>query len=446
VTGCIYVDELNRPLKSVKLVVIVVLSVTVVLALFLSVLFGRRVVAAEEAAKSALQASLETTQTIIDKVPFALILLDMNLTIRRANEAAGQSLGLDPAKLTGRNWRDFFPKSPDGSSDSLLPVGRPGNGEEVDAINADGAPLSILRTVIPVVIDGKEIYIQAFVDLSERKRLESELRQAQKLEAVGQLAAGIAHEINTPAQFVGDSVTFLQGAFGDQRALLEKYRNLLASLAGDTKAVKDMAKAEQDVDLAYVDKNAPEAFASALEGISRISTIVGAMKSFAHPDTREKGIADVNQALKTVLIIAHNEYKDVADTQTELADLPVVRCHLGDINQVFLNLIVNAAHAISDAIGSSGNKGLIKVRTSRHDDYVRIDIEDSGSGVPGDIRNRIFDPFFTTKPVGKGTGQGLAIARSIIVEKHGGQLTFESEMGKGTVFTVILPMDGGVAG
>jgi PAS domain S-box-containing protein len=446
VTGCIYVDELYRPLKSVKLVVIVVLSVTVVLALFLSVLFGRRVVAAEEAAKSALQASLETTQTIIDKVPFALILLDMNLTIRRANEAAGQSLGLDPAKLTGRNWRDFFPKSPDGSSDSLLPVGRPGNGEEVDAINADGAPLSILRTVIPVVIDGKEIYIQAFVDLSERKRLESELRQAQKLEAVGQLAAGIAHEINTPAQFVGDSVTFLQGAFGDQRALLEKYRNLLASLAGDTKAVKDMAKAEQDVDLAYVDKNAPEAFASALEGISRISTIVGAMKSFAHPDTREKGIADVNQALKTVLIIAHNEYKDVADTQTELADLPVVRCHLGDINQVFLNLIVNAAHAISDAIGSSGNKGLIKVRTSRHDDHVRIDIEDSGTGIPVDIRSRIFDPFFTTKPVGKGTGQGLAIARSIIVEKHGGQLTFESDVGKGTVFTVILPINVGVAG
>jgi PAS domain S-box-containing protein len=178
VASSVYVDELYHPLKSVKLVVAIVLSVTVVLALFLSVLFGRRVVAAEEAARSALQASLQTTQTIIDKVPFALILLDRDLTIRRANEAAGRSLGLDPAMLTGRNWRDFVPKGSDGSCDSLLSVGRPGEGEEVDVINADGALLSILRTVIPIVIDGKEIYIQAFLDLSERKRLEGELQES----------------------------------------------------------------------------------------------------------------------------------------------------------------------------------------------------------------------------------------------------------------------------
>jgi two-component system, NtrC family, sensor kinase len=445
VAGGVYTEELYQPLERVKLVVLVVLSATVVLVLLLSVLFGRRVVAAEEAAKIALRASLETTQTIIDKVPFSLILLEKDLTIRRANEAAGRSLGLDPKKLAGRNWCDFFPKRPDSSTDPLILAGRPGEGDEVDAINANGDPLSILRTVIPVVIDGKEIYIQAFLDLSERKRLESELRQAQKLEAVGQLAAGIAHEINTPAQFVGDSINFLQGAFGDQRALLEKYRQALVSLAsaaGNTKIVEEFKVVEESADLAYVDENASDAFGRASDGISRISTIVGAMKEFAHPDTREKGTADLNQALKTVLIVACNEYRDVADIQTEFANLPPVLCHLGDINQVFLNLVVNAAHAIADAVRTSGKKGLIKIRTAQRGNSVRIDIEDSGTGIPVAIRSRIFDPFFTTKPVGSGTGQGLSIARSIIVEKHGGQLTFESELGKGTVFSITLPMDG----
>jgi signal transduction histidine kinase len=132
----------------------------------------------------------------------------------------------------------------------------------------------------------------------------------------------------------------------------------------------------------------------------------------------------------------------VAEVTTEFGDLPPVLCHVGDMNQVFLNLIVNAAHAIEDVVKKSGGMGTIRVRTSREDSLARIDIIDSGSGIPETIRHRVFDPFFTTREVGKGTGQGLAIARSVVVTKHGGTLTFESEVGKGTTFTIRLPICG----
>jgi signal transduction histidine kinase len=185
----------------------------------------------------------------------------------------------------------------------------------------------------------------------------------------------------------------------------------------------------------------PDSFASCQDGISRISTIVRAMKEFSHPDQREKAPADLNQALQTTLAVAKNEYKYVADITTEFGDLPPVLCHVGDLNQVFLNLIVNASHAIGDVVGKGGTKGTIRITTSREDNLVRIDVADTGSGIPAAVRPRIFDPFFTTKEVGKGTGQGLAIARSIVVTKHHGSLTFDSEVGQGTTFTIRLPID-----
>jgi signal transduction histidine kinase len=155
--------------------------------------------------------------------------------------------------------------------------------------------------------------------------------------------------------------------------------------------------------------------------------------------------ADLNRALRNTLTIAHSEYKAVADVETELGELPQVVCHLADVNQVFLNLLVNSAHAIAEVVGNSGARGRIRIRTARDGDGVRIEIEDSGSGIPEEIRDRIFDPFFTTKGVGQGSGQGLAIARSIVVEKHGGALTFESTVGKGTTFRILLPVDGAPA-
>lgn len=309
-----------------------------------------------------------------------------------------------------------------------------------------------------VRLDGKLCNLGFFTDISERKEYEKkldlekskrekaevELRHAQKLQAVGQLAAGIAHEINTPVQFVSDSVHFLSDSCKDTMQLIAEYQQALASLppSPEHEALREeMAAAEQDADIEYLVENAPSAFERSLDGISRISTIVGAMKEFAHPDQREKSPADLNQALQATLVIAKNEYKYVATVETELGEIPPVFCHVGDLNQVFLNLLVNASHAIEEVVGKSDDRGRIVVRTAAEGDKVRIEISDTGNGITEEIRDRLFEPFFTTKEVGLGSGQGLAIAHSIVVEKHGGSLTFKSEVGKGTTFCMLLPIE-----
>jgi len=279
----------------------------------------------------------------------------------------------------------------------------------------------------------------------ERQMMEVQLRQAQKLESIGQLAAGIAHEINTPMQFIGDSLHFLKEAFAGYKRLIVQYRCAVEALALETTGpghvlVSELQRMEEDVDLPYLDANVPASLVSCMEGIFRISTIVESMKEFAQPDLREKSPVDLNHALQATLAVARHEYGSVAEVTTEYGDLPPVLCNVGNLNQVFLNLIINASHAIGDVVKTGGAMGTIRIKTSREGDQARIDITDSGSGIPEPIRNRVFDPFFTTKEVGKGTGQGLAIARSVIVTKHGGTLTFESEVGKGTTFTIRLPI------
>ena len=273
----------------------------------------------------------------------------------------------------------------------------------------------------------------------------NQLVQAEKLQAVGQLAAGIAHEINTPIQFLGHSVHFLKEAFVGYKRLIGQYRSAVEALALETSGaghvlVSELRRVEEDVDLGYLDANVPPSFVACMEGIFRVSTIVEAMKEFAQPDQREKSPADLNQALQATLVVATSEYASVAEITTEFGDVPAVLCHVGDLNQVFLNLIINAAQAIADVADKVGGKGTIRIKTQREGGWVRIDIADSGTGIPQAIRQRVFDPFFTTREVGKGTGQGLAIARSIIVTKHGGTLSFESEVGKGTTFTIRLPI------
>jgi PAS domain S-box-containing protein len=289
-------------------------------------------------------------------------------------------------------------------------------------------------------------HVWSYRDITERRRLESQLQQAQKLESVGQLAAGIAHELNTPAQFVGDNLAFIKSSFVAMNDVRKNYQQTIGVLertVGWEHEVERIRAAEEAADTTYLEENLPTALASAEEGISRMSAIVRAMKEFAHPDNKEADYADINRGIQATLTIARNEYKYVADAVTELQPLPPVLCHIGDLNQVFLNLIVNAAHAIGDRVAVEGGRGRICVRSLPVDETtVRIEVQDTGSGIPPDIRSRIFDPFFTTKPVGKGSGQGLAIARAIVVGKHGGQLTFESEVGKGTTFIVTLPIAG----
>jgi len=287
---------------------------------------------------------------------------------------------------------------------------------------------------------------QAIADqMNQRLKIEVDLRQAQKLEAVGRLAAGIAHEINTPIQFVGDSIHFLRGAFDDAAPLLKTCTSTAQEISngGVAPATLDQLRRNvEDADLDYLLTNVPKAFDRSVDGLQRVATLVRSMKEFAHPDQKEKAKADLNHALSTTLTIARNEYKYVADVETHFGELPPVLCHVNELNQAFLNIIVNASHAIGDVVKGTEQRGKIVITTRAEGDEAVISIADTGGGIPEDIRDKIFEPFFTTKEVGKGTGQGLAIARTAVVDKHGGALTFRSEMGKGTTFEIRLKVEG----
>jgi two-component system, NtrC family, sensor kinase len=281
-------------------------------------------------------------------------------------------------------------------------------------------------------------------EIHGRKLLENQLVQAQKLESIGQLAAGIAHEINTPIQYIGDSVDFLRSAVSSIDQVVGEYRQVLESLpeldsSGRLRA--RLKSAEEAAELEFLHAEIPKAFERTQDGIAHVAKIVRAMKEFSFPDVREQSYSDVNRALETTLVVARNEYKHVARIETDLGEIPQVRCNISELNQVFLNLIVNAAHAIQES-GKCAAAGVISVRTAAAAGQVEIQIGDNGCGIAPENHNKVFDPFFTTKPVGRGTGQGLSIAYATVVKKHGGSLSFESELGRGTRFLVRVPQEG----
>jgi PAS domain S-box-containing protein len=281
-------------------------------------------------------------------------------------------------------------------------------------------------------------------DITERIMMRAHLFQSQKLESVWQLAAGIAHEINTPTQYIGDNVRFLKDAFQDIKRLMTTYAGLLTSAKANDlspEALQNIVATVEKANVIYLFEEIPKAIEQTLEGIARVSKIVSAMKEFSHPGTKEKVPLDINHAIESTITVARSEWKYVADMETDLdPKLPLISCLPGEFNQVILNLIVNAAHAIADVVSKGASeKGLIRIQTRFIENSAEIRIQDSGTGIPEKVQARIFDPFFTTKEIGKGTGQGLAIARSAVVDKHGGTLRFETEEGKGTTFIIRLP-------
>jgi PAS domain S-box-containing protein len=290
----------------------------------------------------------------------------------------------------------------------------------------------------------RKLQDRLFSEMQERERMAIELRVAQKLEAVGRLAAGIAHEINTPVQYIGDSLSFLQSSVTDIQALLRAYREAFEGaargrFAGDVPA--EIREIETRVDMQLLDREVPRACERALDGVARVARIVAAMKEFAHPEQSEQSLADLNHAIETTLTVAHGEYKYLATIETQFGPIPEVICHVGELNQVFLNLIVNAAHAIQQA-GKDSSTGRITISTAVAEPWVDIVIADNGCGIPQENLDKIFDPFFTTKEVGRGTGQGLAIARAIVIEKHGGSINVHSTVDIGTRFCLRLPIAG----
>ncbi|MCA9174596.1 MAG: PAS domain S-box protein [Planctomycetales bacterium] len=317
---------------------------------------------------------------------------------------------------------------------------------EMIGASKDGAEFPIELSVSAVRLEQGQIYTALIRDLSRRKQLETQLAHAQKMESVGQLAAGIAHEINTPIQYVGDNARFLEGAFRDLDQLLVQVERLLEACrdgAPPPELVRQALEAAEAADLEYLREEAPLAIKQSIEGAERVAKIVRAMKEFSHPGVETKTAVDLNRAIESTITISHNEWKYVAELETDFdTSLPLVPCFPGDLNQAMLNLIVNAAHAIEAARQDEASPlGTIHVSTKRMDGTVEIRVADNGTGIPSDALPRVFDPFFTTKPVGKGTGQGLAITYSVVVEKHGGSIHIETAAGVGTTFIIRIPCE-----
>ena len=433
----------------------------------------RERLAAETAERERLRRELDVRNCALDAAATHFIIGDATQPgwpVVYMNRAIARDYGYEPSELLGKGVNALFP--PDLNQVQLEGITRalPGGREvrtEMRGRRKEGSIFWVGFFIAPVKDAAGQIthYVgvgaditarleqertqrqlqdQLYSEMQERERMAMELRLAQKLESVGRLAAGIAHEINTPIQYVGDGVAFLQSAQADHERLLAAYRQAFERLARGEPAepvLEAVKEAQAAVDLEFLGVEVPKAYERTLQGVERVASIVRAMKEFAHPDANEHSPADLNHAIETTLIVAHNEYKYNASVETQLGEIPQVMCNVGELNQVFLNLIVNAAHAIEDS-GKDASSGRITITTAAFRDSVAISFADNGCGIPEDNLEKVFDPFFTTKAVGRGTGQGLAIARSIVSEKHGGSIDVQSTVGVGTRFIVRLPLSG----
>jgi PAS domain S-box-containing protein len=375
-------------------------------------------------------------RTMIDLIPAFIYAKDVGSRFIAMNAALARNMGTVAADAIGKTDFDFFApelaKKFYTDEQALLKSGAAIiDLEEPGFDQVTGMARTVCTSKVPLRDENGEVIgiIGVGFDITERKIAEQRLAASEHLESIGRLAAGVAHEINTPIQYLNDSVYFIREAMQD---LLAHNAKLAAALPTPPQADEDIEDLKREL---------PPALDRVVDGLARIAEIVRSMKEFSHVDQREMSRVDLNRAINSTLVIARSEYKYIADLETDFQDLPLVTCHGGQINQVVLNLVVNAAHAIADNHKASGvtGKGLITVTSRIEDGFAVISISDTGGGIPEAIRKRIFEPFFTTKEVGRGTGQGLSIAHNVI-KAHGGQLDFVTEIGKGTTFNVRLPL------
>ncbi len=392
-------------------------------------------------AELALREAQRRMNRILETSNEAIWIVDVQGRTEFANPRAAELFGLTVDDLLGRTFVEVLPEPLRRAAEADLEAIARGDStrREMGLPRADGsvARLIFSRTALRDESGRVSGAVGFFVDVTEQRRVEEELQQATRLEAVGRLAAGIAHEINTPIQYIGDNTTFLRDAFAGVLAFVRGARPRDGAAPASPQELERIA---DEADLDYVMERAPGTLQRTLDGVERVATIVRAMKEFARQDDREMVPTDLNRALTVTLEVARNEYKYVADVKTEFGPLPLVTCHPGEMNQVFLNLIVNAGHAVADATRESRGRGEIRITTSTEGGDVIVAVSDTGTGIPEEIRSRIFDPFFTTKEVGRGSGQGLALARGVVA-KHGGQIGFTTAVGQGTTFRVRFPVD-----
>jgi len=376
---------------------------------------------------------------MIDLIPAFIYAKDAHSRFTACNKLVANRMGVTPEEAIGKTDFDFFPREMAekffADEQALLQSGIPLiDCEELVFDKLSGTNRVIVTSKIPLHDANGNVtgVVGTGFDITERKDAEERIASSDRLESIGRLAAGVAHEINTPIQYLNDSVSFIREGVGDLLAYIDKLHAAMPPQAA--------AQSEDHGDVEYLREELPPALSRVAEGLTRIAEIVRSMKHFSHADQREMSQIDLNASIASTLVIARSEYKDCADLETDYGTLPPITCHGGQINQVVLNLVVNSAHAIDDFVKKNGGRGRISIRTSLEGECALITIADTGGGIPESIQARIFDPFFTTKEVGRGTGQGLSIARNAIVKGHGGQLDFVSEIGKGTTFQVRLPI------
>jgi PAS domain S-box-containing protein len=394
----------------------------------------------------------EFLRSVIDNVPNMIFVKDHNGRYKLANRPLAELYGFEIDELIGKTDAELIANNANAETFSFEDRHILEESDErlifEQQFTDRKGKVHWLHTVKRPLYGGvgKMDMLGIATDLTDRKTLEGQLRHAQKLESIGQLAAGIAHEINTPTQYVGDNTRFLRDAFTDINQVMGKYAELYkAARAGEIKPelIDEVETKINSADLDFLTEEIPSAIQQSLDGVSRIAKIVQSMKDFAHPGTKEKSAADINKAIESTVTVARNEWKYVADLKTDFdSSLPPVPCMLGEFNQVILNMVTNASHAIINAFGEgTEHKGKIVITTTKvGNEWAEIRIADNGSGIPVEAQKRVFDPFFTTKEVGKGTGQGLAISHTVIVDQHNGKLYFETEPGQGTTFIIRLPL------
>jgi PAS domain S-box-containing protein len=400
-----------------------------------------------KAAENALRIAHNESELYFNSVPSILIGLDSQGRIGRWNFTAATTFGLSEAAVRGKLLKDcgitWLRADAESEVDSWLGLTGARRCDDLP-FDKNGEKHFLGLTILPVNFASGEHagLLITGADVTERKHLEEQLRQAQKLEAIGQLAAGIAHEINTPTQYVSDNATFLKESWPGLCNLLHLTQALCTECSAGCNSQETLQRVKRCLEIADLDyllEEIPRAIDQSLQGLQHVAKIVRCMKEFSHPDSSSKALVDLNRAIETTITIARNEWKYVAEVVTQFdPSLPPVSCFVGEFNQVILNLIVNAADAIRENVAES-QKGKITIATCQKGGFVEVSVSDTGGGIPQEIRSRIFELFFTTKEVGKGSGQGLALAHAVIVKKHAGKIWFETELGKGTTFFLQLP-------
>jgi PAS domain S-box-containing protein len=403
--------------------------------------------------EEALRLEHDKSEQYLANAGLIFIILGTDGKVQLLNRKGCELLGIGAAEALGRNWfKKFLPeRAQDEALNFFMSLVLMGQNQmdyfsESPVLTSAGQERLITwHWTLIKNTDGSLQILASGEDITEQTRLHTQLLQAQKLEAIGQLASGIAHEINTPTQYVGDNLRFLQESFLGLAPAILAFPAFLQAVKNHhlpAAQLEEMERSLNAADFGYLSEEIPKAVDQALEGVQRVAAIVRAMKEFAHPDVADIMPTDLNRGIESTVTIARNEWKYVADVETELDPaLPEVPCLGGQFNQVILNLLVNAAHAIGDALGPEPRKkGAIRIKTSVQGAWAVVQVSDTGTGIPPAVLPKIFNPFFTTKKAGRGSGQGLAISHNVIVEKLKGRIDVATEVGKGTTFTLYLPL------